>query len=72
MAKKVNNNGKYEWSYSSFGGVVRVNVRTGEDIAHLRELDQKLWTVLSCPVHGLEFDEQTLRMMTRTATARSG
>lgn len=63
MAKKVNNNGKYEWSYSSFGGVVRVNVRTGEDIAHLRELDQKLWTVLSCPVHGLEFDEQTLRMI---------
>ena len=63
MAKKVNNNGKYEWSYSSFGGVVRVNVRTGEDIAHLHELDQKLWTVLSCPVHGLEFDEQTLRMI---------
>ena len=63
MAKKKLNNDGYEWSYSSFGGVVRVNVRNGEDIAHLGELDQKLWTVLSCPVHGLEFDEQTLKMI---------
>ena len=33
---------------------------SGEDIAHLGELDQKLWTVLSCPVDGLEYDRQTL------------
>lgn len=61
--KKVKQNSGYDWSYSSFGGVVRVNVRNGEDIAHLGELDKKLWTVLSCPVKGLEFDEQTLRMI---------
>ena len=63
MAKKIKKDGKYEWSYCSFGGVVRVNVRNGEDIAHLGELDKKLWTVLSCPVHGLEFPEETLRMI---------
>lgn len=63
MSKKPKNDGKYEWSYSSFGGVVRVNVCNGEDIAHLGELDKKLWTVLSCPVKGLEFDEETLRMI---------
>ena len=62
MAKKAKKDGKYEWSYCSFGGVVRVNVRNGEDIAHLHELDKKLWTVLSCPVQGLEFPEETLRM----------
>ena len=62
MSKKANN-GKYEWTYCSLGGTVRVNVQSGEDIAHLGELDQKLWTVLSCPVEGLEFDEDTLRMI---------
>ena len=45
------------------GKATRVSITTGEDIAHLKELDQKLWTVLSCPVKGLEFDENTLTMM---------
>ncbi len=62
MAKKQPK-GNYEWSYCSLGGVVRVNIRNGEDIAHLRDLDKKLWTVLSCPTEGLEFDSETLRMI---------
>ncbi len=53
----------YDWKFSTVGGVTRVNIESGEDIAHLDELDQKLWTVLSCPVKGLEFDERTLAMM---------
>lgn len=51
---------KHEWQYCSLGGAIRVKIGSGEDIAHLGELDQKLWTVLSCPVEGLEFDKQTL------------
>ncbi|MGX8713289.1 MAG: hypothetical protein ACSW8I_06355 [bacterium] len=66
MAKKISNliskNG-YEWKYTTVGGVTRVNIETADDIAHLDELDQKLWTVLSCPVKGLEFDEKTLVML---------
>ena len=54
---------KHEWTYCSVGGVVRVSINSGEDIAHLGELDQKLWTVLSCPVEGLEFDAETLRLI---------
>ena len=50
----------YGWKYCSLGGVTRVILSSGEDIAHLRELDQKKWTVLSCPVDGLEFDPETL------------
>lgn len=42
------------------GGVTRVRIDSGEDIAHLGELDQKLWTALSCPVNGLEFDREFL------------
>jgi len=53
----------YEWKFSVVGGVTRVNIETGEDVAHLEELDKKLWTVLSCPVKGLEFDERTLALM---------
>lgn len=54
---------KYEWQYCSLGGAIRVKMGSGEDIAHLGELDQKLWTVLSCPVEGLEFDKQTLEYL---------
>ena len=61
--KKNKNNGAYDWKYTSVGGMVRVDIRSGADIAHLGELDQKLWTVLSCPVNGLEFDKDTLHML---------
>lgn len=54
---------RYEWQYCSLGGAIRVKIGSGEDIAHLGELDQKLWTVLSCPVDGLEFDKQTLEFL---------
>jgi len=65
MAKirKLISKSGYDWKYSVVGGVTRVNIESGSDIAHLDELDQKLWTVLSCPVKGLEFDEKTLSMM---------
>ena len=54
---------KYQWDYQSVGGVVRVNINKGEDLAHLGELDQKLWTVISCPSKGLEFDQKTLSLL---------
>ena len=60
----------YDWKFSTVGGVTRVNIETGEDIAHLAELDQKLWTVLSCPVKGLEFDEKTLTLMDTDADGK--
>ena len=65
MAKITNllSKNDYEWKFCTVGGVTRVNIESGADIAHLDELDQKLWTVLSCPVKGLEFDERTLTLM---------
>lgn len=53
-------NPEYNWTFSSVGGAVRVRIKNGEDIAHLGELDRKMWTVLSCPVKDLEFDDKTL------------
>ncbi len=56
-------NGNYEWHFSTIGGVTRVNITTGSDIEHLGELDQKLWTVLSCPASGLEMDPVSLKLL---------
>ena len=59
--KKKKNSDAYDWQFASVGGAVRVQIRNGEDIRHLGELDRKLWTVLSCPAGGLEFDPATLK-----------
>lgn len=40
-----------------------MKIQSGEDIRHLGELDEKLWTVLSCPTTGLEIDSESLRLM---------
>ena len=53
----------YKWQFANIGGTPRVCIKSGEDIAHLGELDQKLWTVLSCPIKGLELDAKTLEML---------
>lgn len=54
---------KYKWSFDNIGGTSRVKITTGEDIVHLSELDPKMWTVLSCPVKGLEINEKSLSYM---------
>lgn len=54
---------KHNWSFSTVGGVKRVNLESGDDLLHLEELDQKLWTALSCPVNDLEIDANTLKLM---------
>lgn len=58
-----NTKSTYPWKYTKIGGVTRVSIETGDDIAHLPELDQKQWTVLSCPTTGLEIDPETLKML---------
>ena len=59
----INREKKYKWEFSNVGGTLRVRINSGEDIAHLGELDPKMWTVLSCPVKGLEIDEKSLSYM---------
>ena len=53
----------YPWKYASVGGTVRVKILSGKDICNLYQLDRKMWTVLSCPTEGLEFDEKALKMI---------
>ena len=54
---------KHTWTYANIGGSTRVVIKNGKDIQHLAELDEKLWTVLACPVSGLELAEESLKHM---------
>ena len=54
---------KYKWEFANIGGSSRVKITKGEDIAHLHELDPKMWTILSCPITGLEIDDKSLKYM---------
>ena len=61
---------KYKWNFDNIGGCSRVRIASGQDIAHLDELDIKMWTVLSCPVKGLEIEEKSLKYMDRDADGK--
>jgi hypothetical protein len=58
------------WQFSRVGGVNRVNLETGLDLVSLESLDQKLWTALSCPVHGMEIDSKTLELIDKDKDER--
>ena len=66
----INKEKKYKWEFANIGGASRVKISTGEDIAHLDELDPKMWTVLSCPVKGLEICEKSLAYMDTDADGK--
>lgn len=53
----------HRWQFIRVGGADQVVFRTGEDIARLRELDQKLWVALACPTRGIDFDTRTLDLI---------
>ncbi len=53
----------HTWKFYRTGGLDQVLFRNGADIAHLAELDQKLWTALSCPTKGIRFDAKTLEFL---------
>src|ERR1700722_6780276 len=53
----------YNWRFFRAGGFDQVKLEGGADVAHLDELDQKLWVALACPTHGLEFDSRTLDLV---------
>ena len=51
---------KHSWKYANIGGNTSVVIKSGKDIQHLSELDEKLWTVLACPTSGLEIEDESL------------
>jgi len=51
------------WKFFRAGGFDQVKLDSGLALAHLDQLDQKLWVALACPTTGLEFDAKTLQLI---------
>lgn len=60
----------HKFRFFRAGGVDQVQLTTGADLLALRELDQKLWVALACPVLGLEIDSRTLALIDRDTDGR--
>jgi hypothetical protein len=53
----------YPWRFFRAGEFDQVRLESGADLAHLDQLDQKLWVALACPIAGLEFDPKTAALI---------
>ncbi len=53
----------HRWKFFRAGGFDQVKLETGEDLAHIAELDQKLWVALACPTKGLEIDQRMIDLI---------
>lgn len=60
----------HTWTYANIAGSTRVVIKHGKDIQHLAQLDEKLWTVLSCPTSGLEIPDESLKLMDPSGDAK--
>ena len=54
---------EYKWKTFKRSGLRQVKLGSGEDLRHLKELDQKKWTVLAASNKGLRFDQRTLELL---------
>lgn len=53
----------HQWRFFRAGGFDQVLLETSDDLLALEQLDKKLWSALSCPVKGVEFDSRTLELI---------
>ncbi|MFU8779965.1 MAG: hypothetical protein ACNA71_02950 [Kiritimatiellia bacterium] len=55
--------GRHRWQFCRLGGVDQVVLRDGADLAHLSELDLKLWMALCMPTRGIAVDPRTADLL---------
>ena len=60
----------YQWKTFKRDGLRQILLESGEDIRHLKELDQKQWTVLAASNKGLRFDQRTLELLDTNGDGR--
>lgn len=60
----------HTWRFVRAGGFDQVALDTADDLRNLRDLDQKLWVALACPVKGNELDDTTLALVDRDSDGR--
>jgi hypothetical protein len=63
MAEHIDGTVNHQWKFFRAGGFEQVLLENGDDLLALAELDKKLWSALSFPVTGVEFDQRTLQLI---------
>ena len=63
MPENISGASLHQWKFFRAGGFDQVLLESGDDLLALAELDKKLWSALSCPVKGVEFDQRTLQLI---------
>lgn len=63
MADNNQKTERHPWKFVRLGGFDQVHISSGADLLALDQLDPKVWTALSCPIHGVYFDERTLQLI---------
>ncbi|HEX6835396.1 MAG TPA: hypothetical protein VF334_02430, partial [Polyangia bacterium] len=53
----------YRWKFARTGGFDQATIASGDDIARLESLDQKLWVALAMPTDGVDVDPKTLAVL---------
>ena len=56
-------NSGHVWKFCTRSGLKQVKIGSGADLAALKNLDRKLWTVLAAANAGLRFDKRTLELL---------
>ena len=51
------------WQRTLQGRMSQIALKSGDDIAHLAQLDRKEWLALSMPTTGIRFDQRMLELM---------
>ena len=64
------NETEYKWKTFKRSGLRQIKLESGEDLRHLKELDQKKWTVLAASNKGLRFDQRTLELLDTNGDGR--
>ena len=59
----------HKWRFFRAGGFDQVKISSGQDLANLDSLDQKLWVALACPTRGLDLDPRTAELRPRSGGA---
>ena len=63
MADMLADTSNHQWKFFRAGGFDQVLLEGPDDLLSLAGLDLKLWSALSCPVKGVEFDRRTLDLI---------
>jgi hypothetical protein len=61
--KRIRQSNGYTWRFFRAGGFDQVRLDSAQDLLELKNLDQKLWVALACPIDNVHFDKRTLSLI---------